>query len=84
MEVQMKKTAKGILILTVVAIFGITTLAFAGWGRGYGHMMGSDRWGHGMHSEYGYDQGGYYGNCCRRQHYHEPSPPVPDPLLHKA
>lgn len=67
MEVQMKKTAKGILILTVVAIFGITTLAFAGWGRGYGHMMGSDRWGHGMHSEYGYDQGGYYGNLSSEE-----------------
>jgi len=62
MEVQMKKKNKGILILTVVAIFGITTLAFAGWGRGYGHMMGPDSWGPGMQGGYGYGQGGYYGN----------------------
>jgi len=62
MEVQMNEKAKGILILTVVAIFGITTLAFAGWGRGYGHMMGSDSWGPGMHGGYGYGQEGYYGN----------------------
>lgn len=58
----MKKNNKGILILTVVAIFGITTLAFAGWGRGYGHMMGPDSWGPGMHGGYGYGQEGYYGN----------------------
>lgn len=58
----MKKKAKGILILTVVAIFGITTLSFAGWGRGYGHMMGPDSWGPGMNSGYMYDQGGNYGN----------------------
>jgi zinc resistance-associated protein len=62
MEVKMKNTAKGILILTVVAIFGITTLAFAGWGQGYGHMMGPDSWGPGMHSGNGYDQEGYYVN----------------------
>ena len=55
----MKKKNKGILILTVVAIFGITTLAFADWGRGYGHMMGSDSWGPGMQGGYGYGQEGY-------------------------
>jgi len=58
----MNEKAKGILILTVVAIFGITTLAFAGWGRGYGHMMGPGGWGPGMHGGYGYGQEGYYGN----------------------
>jgi zinc resistance-associated protein len=47
----MNKKSKKIIVFTVVAIFGITTLAFAGWGRGYGHMGG-----------YGYGQGGYYGN----------------------
>jgi zinc resistance-associated protein len=62
MEVQMKKKNKRTLILTVVAIFGITTLAFAGWSRGYGHMMGPDSWGPDMHSGYGYGQEGYYGN----------------------
>lgn len=63
----MKKTAKGILILTVVAIFGITTLAFAGWGRGYGHMMGPDSWGPGWQSRDGYGQGGYYGNLSAEE-----------------
>lgn len=58
----MNEKSKGILILTVVAIFGITTLAFAGWGQGYGHMMGPGGWGPGMHSGYGYNQEGYYGN----------------------
>jgi len=58
----MKKNNKGILILTVVAIFGITTLAFAGWGGRYGHMMGPDNWGPGMRGGYGYGQEGYYGN----------------------
>jgi zinc resistance-associated protein len=62
MEVQMKKKAKGILILMVVAIFGITTLAFAGWGRGYGHMMGPDSWGPDQQRGYGNGQGGYYGD----------------------
>jgi zinc resistance-associated protein len=58
----MNEKAKGILILTVVAIFGITTLAFAGWGQGYGHMMGPGGWGPGWHSGYGYGQEGYFGN----------------------
>ena len=60
----MKKKAKGIMVLAVVAIFGIATLAFAGWGRGYGHMMGSGGWGPGWHQRGGYgdSQGGYYGN----------------------
>jgi zinc resistance-associated protein len=58
----MNKRAKGILILTVLGIFGITALAFAGWGQGYGYMMGPGGWGTGWHSGYGYGQGGYYGN----------------------
>ncbi len=58
----MNKKAKGIIILTVVAIFGITTLAFAGWGRECGHMTGPGGWGADMHSGYGYGQEGYYGN----------------------
>jgi zinc resistance-associated protein len=67
MEVKMNKKTKGILILTVVAIFGITTLAFAGWGRGYGHMMGPGGWGPGWHSGYGYGQGEYYGNLSEEE-----------------
>lgn len=50
------------LLITIAAVY-----AFAqdsGWsrGRGYGHMMGPDSWGPGMHNGYMYDQGGYYGN----------------------
>ena len=60
----MNKRAQRIIVLTVVAIFGITTLAFAGWGRGYGHMMGHGEWGPGYHhmGGYGPGQGGYYSN----------------------
>jgi hypothetical protein len=32
----MNRGMKAIMVLTVVAIFGITTMAFAGWGRGPG------------------------------------------------
>ena len=60
----MNKKAKRIIVLTVVAIFGITTLAFAGWGRGYGHMMGRGDWGPGYNHRGGYGPGqaGYYSN----------------------
>ena len=60
----MNKKNRGIIVLTAVAIFGITTLAFADWGRGYGHMMGGGDWGPGYHHRggYGSGQGGYYGN----------------------
>ena len=60
----MNKKTRGIIVLTVVAIFGITTLAFADWGRGQGHMMrGGDR-GMGYHHRdgYGHGQGGNYSN----------------------
>ena len=58
---------KGLLILTVAAIFSITTLAFAGWGQGYGHMMGPGNWGQGWHSGYGYGQMGYYANLSAKE-----------------
>jgi len=60
----MNKKAKGIMVLTVVAIFGIATLALAGWGPGYGYMMGPGGWGPGWYHSggYGYGQGVYYGN----------------------
>jgi zinc resistance-associated protein len=60
----MNKKAKRITVLTVVAIFGITTLAFAGWGHGDGHMMGRDNRGSGYHHRggYGSGQGGYNSN----------------------
>lgn len=36
----MKRNIKGIMTLVVLAIFGLSTIAFAGWGDGYGHMRG--------------------------------------------
>lgn len=65
----MKKKAKGIMVLAVVAVFGITTLAFAGWGRGFGHMMGPGGWGPGWHHRggYGYGNGEYYGNLSAEE-----------------
>jgi hypothetical protein len=60
----MYKKNRGIIVLAVVAIFGITNLALAGWGRGYGHMMGRGDWGPGYNNRdgYGSGQGGYYSN----------------------
>jgi len=60
----MDKKAKAIILITVVAIFGIATLSFAGWGRGYGHMMGPG-WGH--MGGYGYGPGGYSGNLSNEE-----------------
>ena len=53
----MKRNIKGIMTLAVLAVFGISTLAFAGWGGGYGHMMGP-----GMMGSDWQQGGGYYGN----------------------
>lgn len=36
----MKRNTTIVTTLTVLAVFGLATLALAGWGRGYGHMMG--------------------------------------------
>lgn len=63
----MNTQVKGIMVIAVVAIFGITTLAFAGWGRGYGHMMGPNSWGPGMQRGYGYGQEGYSGNLSANE-----------------
>jgi zinc resistance-associated protein len=60
----MNKKTKGIIVVAVVAIFGMTTLSFAGWGRGYGHMMGP---GYGHMDGYGYSQGGYPGNLSNEE-----------------
>lgn len=46
----MKNNMKRISILAVLAVFGLSALAFAGWGNGSGHMMGS-----GWHRGGGYD-----------------------------
>jgi hypothetical protein len=69
MEVKMNNKAKKITILTFVAVFAIATLAFAGWGRGYGHMMGYGGMGPGRNhmGGYGYDQRGYYGNLSEEE-----------------
>ena len=54
----MKRNIKRIMTITVLAVFGLSTMAFAGWGQGYGHMMGPM-----MGSGPGWQQGnGYYGN----------------------
>jgi len=53
----MKRNTKGIMTLAVLAVFGISTIAFAGWGGGYGHMMGPGMMGPGWQQG-----GGYYGN----------------------
>ena len=37
----MKRNTTIVTTLTVLAVFGLATLALAGWGRGYGHMTGS-------------------------------------------
>ncbi|MGD9976246.1 MAG: Spy/CpxP family protein refolding chaperone [Desulfatirhabdiaceae bacterium] len=49
---------KNIMTLAVLAVFGISTLAFAGWGDGYGHNMME----HGMMGPGWQQGGGYYGN----------------------
>jgi zinc resistance-associated protein len=68
MEVKMNKKTKGIIVVTVVAIFGITTLSFAGWGSGYGHMMGPMMGpGWNQMGGYGYDQGRYPGNLSSEE-----------------
>lgn len=51
----MKRNINIAVTLTVLAIFGLATLAFAGWGRGYGHM------GPGMMGP-GWQQGGGYND----------------------
>lgn len=53
----MRRNSKGIMTLAVLAVFGISTLAFAGRGDGNGHMMGP-----GMMGPGGQQGGGYYGN----------------------
>ncbi|MDZ7581197.1 MAG: periplasmic heavy metal sensor [Deltaproteobacteria bacterium] len=53
----MKRNIKGIMTLAVLAVFGISTFAFAGWGDGYGHMMGPGMMGPGWQQG-----GGNYGN----------------------
>ena len=49
----MKRNMKSIIILAILAVFGISSIAFADWGRGYGHMMGP-----------GMMNGGYGGYGC--------------------
>jgi zinc resistance-associated protein len=48
---------KSIMILTVLTVFGISTFAFADWGRRYGHMMGPD----------GQTGGRYYDNLSAEE-----------------
>ena len=62
------------LIITGIALLISISVVYAfahdsGWSRdrGYGHMMGHDSWGPGMHGGYMYDQGGYYGNLSAEE-----------------
>ena len=53
----MNRKMKRVMIFSILAVFGFSTIAFADWGRGYGHRMGR-----GM-MEPGWQGGGsYYGN----------------------
>lgn len=65
----MKKKTKGIIVLTVVAIFGFTTLAFAGWGNGCNYGMGRDNRSANMDHRggSGHGQGQYYGNLSEQE-----------------
>lgn len=63
----MNKKIKGIMVLAIVAIFGILALSLSGCGSGYGHMMGSGGRGDGWHQRGGYStnlsgNADYYGN----------------------
>jgi len=52
-------TSKALMIITIVAVIGFGTYAFAGWGMGYGHHGGGHH-GPGWHHE---GEGGYgYGD----------------------
>jgi len=53
----MKRNTKGILTLAILAIFGFSSIAYANWGGGYGHMMGPGMMGPGWQRG-----GGNYGN----------------------
>ena len=50
-------TSKALVIITIVAIIGFGTYAFAGWGMGYGHH-GRGHYGPGYHHE-GWGGSGY-------------------------
>ena len=61
----MKRNTTIVMTLTVLAVFGLATLAVAGWGRGYGHMMGygyGPMGGPGMMGPGWQRGGGYYAN----------------------
>jgi zinc resistance-associated protein len=53
----MKRKMQGVMIFTILAVFGFTAIAFAGWGRGSGHMMGPGMMGPGWQGG-----SGNYGN----------------------
>ena len=61
----MKRNINITMTLTVLAVFGLATLAVAGWGRGYGHMMGygyGPMGGPGMMGPGWQQGGGFYAN----------------------
>jgi zinc resistance-associated protein len=69
-----EKMKRNTLIITGIALLISISVVYAfahdsGWsrGRGYGHMMGHDSWGPGMHGGYMYDQRGDYGNLSEEE-----------------
>jgi len=58
----MRRNMKSIMTLAVLAVFGISTFALAGWGGGYGHGTGPGMMGPGMMGPGWQQGGGYYGN----------------------
>jgi zinc resistance-associated protein len=65
----MNRGIKAIMVLMVVVIFSITTMAFAGWGRGGGQMMGPEGSGPGWHKRGGcvYGQSAFAGNLTEEE-----------------
>jgi len=67
----MNKKVSKIIVLTIAAIFGVGSMAFAGWGYGcdYDYGMGRGNYGAGWNhgGGHGYGQGQYYGNLSNEE-----------------
>ncbi len=64
----MNKSFKTIMVLTVATILGFATIAFAGWGRGPGQMMGPEGRGPGWGQKGGCPYGqGFAGNLTEEE-----------------
>ncbi len=65
----MNKKALGIMVVAIVAVFSVTSLAFAGWGNGCGYGMGRGNNDAGSNHQggYGHGQQGYNGNLSTEE-----------------